>query len=93
MAMDGAVGGWYSRGGGGQRYSPPGDGVSMFASLQFAELAVTMSTFFMHMNSFLVRGEVFFIILLIEFIEEKGISISGYIIHSFSLQSPKPLKV
>ena len=47
------------KGGGGQRYSPPGDGVSMFASLQFAELAVTMSTFFMHMNSFLVRGEVF----------------------------------
>ena len=91
MAMDGAVGGWYSRGGGGQRYSPPGDGVSMFANLQFAELAVTMSTFFMHMNSFLVRGEVFFILLLIEFIEEKGISISGYIIHG--LQFPKPLKV
>ena len=54
MAMDGAVGGWYSRGGGGQRYSPPGDGVSMFASLQFAELAATMSTFFMHMDIFLV---------------------------------------
>ena len=48
------VGGWYSRGGGGQRYSPPGDGVSMFASLQFAELAATMSTFFMHMDIFLV---------------------------------------
>ena len=41
-------------GGGGQRYSPPGDGVSMFASLQFAELAATMSTFFMHMDIFLV---------------------------------------
>ena len=54
MAMDSAVGGWYSRGGGGQRYSPPGDGVSMFASLRFAELAATMSTFFMHMDIFLV---------------------------------------
>ena len=42
------------KGGGGQRYSPPGDGVSMFASLQFAELAATMSTFFMHMDIFLV---------------------------------------
>ena len=82
------VGGWYSRGGGGQRYSPPGDGVSMFASLQFAELAATMSAFFMCIIIFLVRGEVF--LILIELIEEKEISISTTSFIALACKLPNP---